>query len=195
MAVVSGDNPVVAYSPTASGPTPSTGSRTSATGTSPARSGGAIASRCTPAPCGRSSSARSAAASCDVCGGALSKTKIPSTPGSPPPSGPSPSWAGRTRTLSPSLAEGVYPTAPHDHRPRHPLSLDRPHGDDRPRVHRGHPLWQVFVDPTVLNLEGRRISKSLGTGVDPLDLIAKYGSDATRFSLLSQSSRTRTSLR
>ena len=48
------------------------------------------------------------------------------------------------------------------------------------------PFRQVLVHPTVLNLEGRRMSKSLGTGVDPLELIAQYGSDATRFSLLYQ---------
>jgi len=48
------------------------------------------------------------------------------------------------------------------------------------------PFRKVLVHPTVLNLEGRRMSKSLGTGVDPLDLIAQYGSDATRFSLLFQ---------
>ncbi|MCJ7823202.1 MAG: class I tRNA ligase family protein, partial [Armatimonadetes bacterium] len=48
------------------------------------------------------------------------------------------------------------------------------------------PFRQVLVHPTVLNVEGRRMSKSLGTGVDPLDLIGKYGSDATRFSLLYQ---------
>jgi valyl-tRNA synthetase len=48
------------------------------------------------------------------------------------------------------------------------------------------PFRQVLVHPTVLNIEGRRMSKSLGTGVDPLDLISQYGSDATRFSLLYQ---------
>jgi len=48
------------------------------------------------------------------------------------------------------------------------------------------PFHQVLVHPTVLNLEGRRMSKSLGTGVDPLELISQYGSDATRFSLLYQ---------
>jgi len=48
------------------------------------------------------------------------------------------------------------------------------------------PFRQVLVHPTVLNFEGRRMSKSLGTGVDPLELIADYGSDATRFSLLYQ---------
>lgn len=48
------------------------------------------------------------------------------------------------------------------------------------------PFREVLVHATVLNLEGRRMSKSLGTGVDPLDLIADYGADATRFSLLFQ---------
>ncbi len=48
------------------------------------------------------------------------------------------------------------------------------------------PFRQVLIHPTVLNIEGRRMSKSLGTGVDPLDLISQYGSDATRFSLLYQ---------
>jgi len=48
------------------------------------------------------------------------------------------------------------------------------------------PFRQVLVHSTVLNIEGRRMSKSLGTGVDPLELISRYGSDATRFSLLYQ---------
>jgi len=48
------------------------------------------------------------------------------------------------------------------------------------------PFRQVLVHPTVLDIEGRRMSKSLGTGLDPLELISKYGADATRFSLLYQ---------
>jgi len=48
------------------------------------------------------------------------------------------------------------------------------------------PFREVLVHATVLDIEGRRMSKSLGTGVDPLALIANYGSDATRFSLLYQ---------
>ncbi len=48
------------------------------------------------------------------------------------------------------------------------------------------PFQRVLVHPTVMNFEGKRMSKSLGTGVDPLELIAAYGSDATRFSLLYQ---------
>jgi valyl-tRNA synthetase len=48
------------------------------------------------------------------------------------------------------------------------------------------PFREVLVHATVLDIEGRRMSKSLGTGVDPLELIANYGSDAIRFSLLYQ---------
>jgi len=46
------------------------------------------------------------------------------------------------------------------------------------------PFRDVYIHPTILTLEGRRMSKSLGTGVDPLELIDKYGADATRFGLL-----------
>jgi valyl-tRNA synthetase len=40
----------------------------------------------------------------------------------------------------------------------------------------------------VLAADGRRMSKSLGTGIDPLELIAEYGTDATRFGLAYMSS-------
>jgi len=43
------------------------------------------------------------------------------------------------------------------------------------------PFQDVYVHATVLTKEGRRMSKSLGTGIDPLLLIEKYGADATRF--------------
>ena len=45
-----------------------------------------------------------------------------------------------------------------------------------------------MINPTVLASDGRRMSKSLGTGVDPLDLIARHGADATRYGLLKMSS-------
>jgi valyl-tRNA synthetase len=45
------------------------------------------------------------------------------------------------------------------------------------------PFHHVFIHATVLNKEGRRMSKSLGTGIDPLELFDKYGTDATRFGL------------
>ncbi len=46
------------------------------------------------------------------------------------------------------------------------------------------PFKDVYIHSTVLNIEGRRMSKSLETGIDPLKLIEKYGADATRFGLL-----------
>jgi len=45
------------------------------------------------------------------------------------------------------------------------------------------PFKDIIIHPTVLAKDGRRMSKSLGTGVDPLDLIEKYGADAVRFGL------------
>ena len=48
------------------------------------------------------------------------------------------------------------------------------------------PFRTVLVHPTVLTKDGRRMSKSLGTGLNPLDLVRLYGADATRFSLLHQ---------
>jgi valyl-tRNA synthetase len=48
------------------------------------------------------------------------------------------------------------------------------------------PFHDVYIHPTILNIKGQRMSKSLGTGVDPLELIEKYGADATRFGLIWQ---------
>ena len=50
------------------------------------------------------------------------------------------------------------------------------------------PFRDVVIHPTVLATDGRRMSKSLGTGVDPLDLIERHGADATRYGLLKMSS-------
>ncbi len=57
------------------------------------------------------------------------------------------------------------------------------------------PFSEVYFHPTVLNKEGRRMSKSLGTGIDPLELIEKYGADATRFGLLWQTGANRQDIR
>lgn len=42
------------------------------------------------------------------------------------------------------------------------------------------PFSDVLIHGTVLAKDGRRMSKSLGTGVDPLEVIGRYGADATR---------------
>ena len=48
------------------------------------------------------------------------------------------------------------------------------------------PFDDVIIHPTVFNAEGRRMSKSLGTGVDPLDLMEHFGADGMRFGLMLQ---------
>src|SRR5436190_2322838 len=50
------------------------------------------------------------------------------------------------------------------------------------------PFRDVVINPNVLDEIGRPMSKSLGNGVDPLDLIAAHGADATRYGLLKMSS-------
>jgi valyl-tRNA synthetase len=45
------------------------------------------------------------------------------------------------------------------------------------------PFKDVYIHATVLTREGKRMSKSLGTGIDPVLLIEKYGADATRFGI------------
>lgn len=48
------------------------------------------------------------------------------------------------------------------------------------------PFEKIYIHPTVLTKDGKRMSKSLGTGVDPVGLIEKYGTDALRFGLAYQ---------
>src|SRR5215218_4094259 len=50
------------------------------------------------------------------------------------------------------------------------------------------PFSDVYNHSTILAPDGRRMSKSLGTGIDPLDVIADHGADGTRFGLLAMSS-------
>ena len=50
------------------------------------------------------------------------------------------------------------------------------------------PFRDVIIHSTVLALDGRRMSKSLGNGIDPMEPIEQYGADATRYGLLKISS-------
>ena len=50
------------------------------------------------------------------------------------------------------------------------------------------PFTDVYNHSTILATDGRRMSKSLGTGIDPLEVIDKHGADGTRFGLLAMSS-------
>jgi valyl-tRNA synthetase len=47
------------------------------------------------------------------------------------------------------------------------------------------PFWHVHVHPKILDGFGQTMSKSKGNGVDPVDLIEKYGADAVRFTIAS----------
>ena len=46
------------------------------------------------------------------------------------------------------------------------------------------PFDDVFIHGLVRDEQGRKMSKSLGNGVDPLDIIASYGADALRLTLI-----------
>jgi valyl-tRNA synthetase len=50
------------------------------------------------------------------------------------------------------------------------------------------PFTDVIIHSTVLAPDGRRMSKSLGTGIDPIETIDAQGADATRYGLLKISS-------
>src|SRR4051795_13557958 len=50
------------------------------------------------------------------------------------------------------------------------------------------PFTDVIITSTVLAPDGRRMSKSLGTGIDPLEAVDQHGADATRYGLLKISS-------
>ena len=47
-----------------------------------------------------------------------------------------------------------------------------------------NPFKTVYIHGLVRDGQGRKISKSLGNNLDPLDMFAKYGADATRMSLI-----------
>ena len=50
------------------------------------------------------------------------------------------------------------------------------------------PFADVYVHSVIQAPDGRRMSKSLGTGIDPIDVIDAHGADAVRFGLLAMSS-------
>jgi len=50
------------------------------------------------------------------------------------------------------------------------------------------PFEHVYIHSVIQAPDGRRMSKSLGTGIDPVELIDRHGADGVRFGLLAMSS-------
>lgn len=46
------------------------------------------------------------------------------------------------------------------------------------------PFHDVYFNGIIRDAQGRKMSKSLGNGIDPLEMVDKYSADAVRFSLL-----------
>ncbi|WP_298815152.1 valine--tRNA ligase [uncultured Roseibium sp.] len=57
------------------------------------------------------------------------------------------------------------------------------------------PFHTVYINSIVVDKNGKKMSKSLGNVLDPLELIDTYGADATRFALASQEVQARRTLR
>jgi valyl-tRNA synthetase len=52
------------------------------------------------------------------------------------------------------------------------------------------PFSHAYINPTIQDGQGRTMSKSLGNGVDPLDIIELYGTDALRWTMTALSGET-----
>jgi valyl-tRNA synthetase len=48
------------------------------------------------------------------------------------------------------------------------------------------PFREVYLTGTVRDMKGRKMSKSLGNGIDPLEVVRAYGADAMRYTIISQ---------
>ena len=72
---------------------------------------------------------------------------------------------------------------------RHPLLLGGAHDHVQGIENTGQvPFHTVYLHGLVRDEQGRKMSKSVGNVVDPLDLVDKYGTDALRMALITNSS-------
>ncbi len=51
------------------------------------------------------------------------------------------------------------------------------------------PFRDIYMTPLVRDKQGRKMSKSLGNGIDPLEVVAEYGADALKFTMVYLSSQ------
>ena len=170
----------------------STGCATSGPGASRASSGGATGSRSGTGPSGEEvvaeseELAREAAAERGLDPDSLSRRPTSSTPGSARRCGRSRPSAGPTRRpacCAPSIRPSLLSTA------RDIIFLWVARMVMMGIEFAGDvPFRDVYMHPVIQAPDGRRMSKSLGTGIDPLDEIDVHGADALRFGLLAMSS-------
>jgi valyl-tRNA synthetase len=113
----------------------------------------------------------------------ISKSRTCWTPGSRPHCGRSPPSAGRSR---PTVLKYYYPTSALFTAQEilylwvaRMVMTGLEFLDEKP-------FNDVYIHATILDEHGRRMSKSAGNGVDPVELIDLYGADALRFALASQ---------
>ncbi|MBY0310880.1 MAG: valine--tRNA ligase [Phycisphaerales bacterium] len=72
-----------------------------------------------------------------------------------------------------------------------PTTQDRSARDERTTQGNGPvPFRDVFIHAVVQDGDGKRMSKSAGNGVDPLDIIDSHGADAMRFTLAQMTTNT-----
>lgn len=55
------------------------------------------------------------------------------------------------------------------------------------KLNKRYPFYNIYLHGIIRDKDGKKFSKSLGNGIDPLDMIKKYGTDATRMFLLTRS--------
>ena len=48
------------------------------------------------------------------------------------------------------------------------------------------PFTRVYLHGTVLDVTGRKMSKSLGNGIDPLEVVRRFGADALRYTMVAE---------
>jgi len=46
------------------------------------------------------------------------------------------------------------------------------------------PFKDIFIHGVVMDAQGRKMSKSLGNGIDPIEVVEKYGADALRYTII-----------
>ena len=89
-------------------------------------------------------------------------------------------WPEQTADL-----KRVLPRRRPGHRPGDPLLLGGPHGHGRAASSMGElPFHTVYLHGTVRDTQHRKMSKSLGNGIDPLEVIERYGADALRYTVI-----------